>query len=159
MNIRYNEEYKWLETVEGDDIVDVFKAGDGAFFSWHRDDQWISKQVRIEYITDTTIAIRELDRNDIICLDWRYIDELCPLAISPTIDNVNHPSHYKSESGLEAIDVIKAFTADLKGFEATHTGNILKYILRWKHKNGIEDLKKAQWYLNDLINEIEKEND
>lgn len=74
-------------------------------------------------------------------------------------DNVNHPSHYKSESGLEAIDVIKAFTSDLKGFEATHTGNILKYVLRWKHKNGIEDLKKAQWYLNDLINEIERKND
>lgn len=72
-------------------------------------------------------------------------------------DNVNHPSHYKSESGLEAIDVIKAFTSDLKGFEATHTGNILKYVLRWKHKNGIEDLKKARWYLDDLINEIEKE--
>lgn len=76
-----------------------------------------------------------------------------------TADNVNHPQHYKSKSGLEAIDVIKAFTSDLKGFEATHTGNILKYVLRWKHKNGIEDLKKAQWYLNDLINELEKEND
>lgn len=74
-------------------------------------------------------------------------------------DNVNHPSHYKSKSGLEVIDVIKAFTADLTGFRATHTGNVIKYILRWNHKNGIEDLKKAQWYLNDLINELEKEND
>lgn len=71
-------------------------------------------------------------------------------------DMVNHPPHYISESGIEVIDVIKAFTKDLKGFEATDTGNVIKYILRWKHKNGIEDLKKAQWYLNDLITELEK---
>ena len=72
-------------------------------------------------------------------------------------DNVNHPKHYKSESGLETIDVIEAFTSDLKGIEATDTGNILKYICRWKHKNGLEDLKKAQWYLNHLIKKVEKE--
>ena len=74
-----------------------------------------------------------------------------------TSDNVNHPKHYKSESGLETIDVIEAFTSDLKGIEATDTGNILKYICRWKHKNGLEDLKKAQWYLNHLIEKVEKE--
>ena len=74
-----------------------------------------------------------------------------------TSANVNHPKHYKSESGLETIDVIEAFTSDLKGIEATDTGNILKYICRWKHKNGLEDLKKAQWYLNHLIEKVEKE--
>ena len=70
---------------------------------------------------------------------------------------VSHPSHYQSENGLEVIDVIEAFTADLKGIEATDTGNILKYICRWKHKNGIQDLKKALWYLVHLIEKIEKE--
>ena len=73
-------------------------------------------------------------------------------------DNVNHPSHYKSKSGLEAIDVIEAFTEGLTGFEATHTGNVIKYICRWKHKNGLEDLKKARWYLNRLIENIEAVN-
>ena len=71
-------------------------------------------------------------------------------------DMVNHPKHYISETGLETIDVIKAFTSDLKGIEAVDTGNILKYMCRWKHKNGIEDLKKARWYLNHLISLIEK---
>ena len=47
---------------------------------------------------------------------------------------VSHPSHYQSESGLEVIDVIEAFTSDLNGIEATDTGNILKYMCRWKHK-------------------------
>ena len=71
------------------------------------------------------------------------------------MDNVNHPAHYKSASGLEAIDVIEAFTEGLTGYEATHTGNTLKYMLRWKHKNGIEDLKKARWYLDRLISNLE----
>jgi hypothetical protein len=72
------------------------------------------------------------------------------------VDMVNHPSHYKSEKGLETIDVIEAFTADLQGIEATDTGNIIKYICRWKHKNGIQDLEKARWYLNHLINKLKE---
>lgn len=74
----------------------------------------------------------------------------------PKNDMVNHPPHYQSESGLEVIDVIEAFTADLKGSEAVCTGNVIKYTLRWKHKNGLEDLKKARWYLNRLIDYVEK---
>ena len=71
-------------------------------------------------------------------------------------DMVNHPNHYKAKNGMEVIDVIEAFTANLEGYEATHTGNVIKYICRWKEKNGLEDLKKAQWYLNRLIKNIEE---
>jgi len=75
------------------------------------------------------------------------------------IDNdmkvISHPDHYQSETGLEAIDVIEAFTFDLKGIEATDTGNVLKYMCRWKKKNGLQDLKKAQWYLEHLIKHVE----
>ena len=71
-------------------------------------------------------------------------------------DMVNHPSHYKAKNGMEVIDVIEAFTANLEGYEATHTGNVIKYICRWKEKNGLEDLRKAQWYLNRLIKNIEE---
>ncbi len=74
-------------------------------------------------------------------------------------DMVNHPGHYISETGLETIDVIEAFTSDLEGMEAVDTANVIKYICRWKHKNGLQDLKKAQWYLNHLIRKIEKENE
>lgn len=71
-------------------------------------------------------------------------------------DMVSHPPHYQSKSGLEVIDVIEAFTADLIGVEATDTGNIIKYACRWKDKNGIEDLKKAVWYANHLIEYLER---
>lgn len=77
-------------------------------------------------------------------------------------DMVDHPNHYISETGLETIDVIEAFTFDLKGIEAVDTGNIIKYICRWKNKNGLQDLKKAEWYLKHLIKHVEllkKENE
>lgn len=75
---------------------------------------------------------------------------------------VSHPPHYQSETGMEVIDVIEAFTFDLKGIEAVATGNVIKYICRWKNKNGVQDLEKARWYLEYLINHVknlEKEND
>lgn len=65
--------------------------------------------------------------------------------------SVSHPPHYQSETGLEVIDVIKAFTANLKGIEATDTGNIIKYACRWKQKNGVQDLEKIMWYTQHLI--------
>lgn len=78
----------------------------------------------------------------------------------PHNSTVDHPNHYQSESGLEVIDVIDAFTDGLDGVEAFDTGNIIKYICRWKKKNGIEDLEKAKWYLENLIKEVkEKENE
>ena len=72
-------------------------------------------------------------------------------------DLVNHPEHYKAKNGVEAITLIAAFTEDLKGMEAVCTANALKYLCRWHKKNGLEDLKKAQWYLNYLINMKENE--
>lgn len=75
--------------------------------------------------------------------------------INTNKDMINHPDHYQSANGLEVIDVIKEFTSGLEGIEATDTGNILKYICRWKKKNGVEDLKKAKWYLEHLIDYVE----
>ena len=63
-------------------------------------------------------------------------------------DMVNHPDHY-TNSSIETIDIIESVTAE--GFQYYLEGNILKYLTRYRHKNGIEDLKKAQWYLNKLI--------
>ncbi|EQB6336931.1 DUF3310 domain-containing protein [Listeria monocytogenes] len=66
-------------------------------------------------------------------------------------DNVNNPAHYTA-GGIETLDYIKAKVKDYPSYAA---GNILKYVSRYEHKNGIEDLKKAQFYLNDLINWME----
>ena len=70
-------------------------------------------------------------------------------------DNVNHPSHY-TQGGIECIDAIKAAVIGLVGIEAVCTANVIKYLWRWKFKNGLEDLKKAKWYLDYLIKDISK---
>ena len=63
----------------------------------------------------------------------------------PKADNVNHPPHYKT-GGIETIDFIEAKEL---GY---HLGNVIKYVTRAKHKgNELEDLKKAQWYLERAI--------
>lgn len=67
------------------------------------------------------------------------------------MSNVDHPNHYQSESGLEVIDVIKAFTSELSGEEAFCIGNAIKYVCRYSKKNGVEDLEKAVWYLKRVI--------
>ena len=69
-------------------------------------------------------------------------------------DMVNHPPHY-NKSGIECIDAIKAMTED--GFEYYLQGNIMKYLWRYRYKNGAEDLKKAQWYLTELIDVVEND--
>ena len=72
---------------------------------------------------------------------------------------VSHPSHYQSKSGLEVIDVIAVFTEGLEGIEAVDTGNAIKYICRWKDKNGVQDLEKAMWYMQHLIDHLIKEDE
>jgi len=65
------------------------------------------------------------------------------IQVSNKQDNIKHPKHYTQ--GIEMWDY--AHSQGLGFFE----GNILKYITRWKHKNGIEDLLKAKQYLDRLI--------
>jgi hypothetical protein len=64
-------------------------------------------------------------------------------------DNVNRPAHYQGK--VECIDAIESAVDGLVGLEAVCTANVIKYVYRWKKKNGIEDLKKADWYLKKLI--------
>ena len=65
-------------------------------------------------------------------------------------DNIN-PNHYK-QGNIEVIDFI--LDQKLSYLE----GNVIKYISRYKNKNGLEDVKKAQWYLNKAIEGYENEN-
>ena len=62
------------------------------------------------------------------------------------IEMVDHPKHYQSKHGVEVIDIIEEFGL---GF---HLGNVIKYVLRAGHKsNELEDLEKAKWYLERVI--------
>jgi|13_taG_2_1085334.scaffolds.fasta_scaffold04207_10 hypothetical protein len=65
------------------------------------------------------------------------------------VEEINHPEHYNI--GIETTDYIKSW--DMNFVE----GNIIKYVTRYRYKNGIKDLLKAKWYLEDLISQIEND--
>ena len=65
----------------------------------------------------------------------------------PEPDNVNHPAHYESQTSLECIDVMEiAFGQE--SVAKFCLCNAFKYLWRYKHKGGAEDVQKAEWYLN-----------
>lgn len=72
-------------------------------------------------------------------------------------DNVNHPKHYET-GRFECIEVMEEAlgTEAVKGFCLC---NAFKYIYRCRNKNGLEDIKKADWYLKKLIEIKERENE
>ncbi len=77
------------------------------------------------------------------------------MAKEKTTDNIN-PDHYKV-GGIETWDYLKAKMSleALKGFAL---GNVMKYVSRADHKNKLEDLLKAQWYLDKIVSELKDGN-
>lgn len=73
------------------------------------------------------------------------------MSISIIDDAVNNPTHYNQSDEIECIDAIKAATGD--NFEYYLQGNVIKYLWRFRYKNGVEDLDKAAWYLSRLREE------
>lgn len=72
-----------------------------------------------------------------------------------THSEVDHPPHYTAGK-IECIEAIEAATTGLEGLEAVCTANVIKYVWRWKRKNGVQDLAKARWYLDYLISKASK---
>ena len=70
-------------------------------------------------------------------------------------DPVNSPEHYQGEDGIECIDAIRAALTP-EEFRGYCKGNIFKYLWRYERKNGVEDVRKSRWYLERLIEELEK---
>lgn len=71
-------------------------------------------------------------------------------------DLINHPAHYNKGS-VECIKAIESATSDLVGIEAVCTANAIKYLYRWKGKDGTASLRKAQWYINYLLAHLERD--
>ena len=85
--------------------------------------------------------------------------ENCKVPVIPPLkkshDPVNCPSHYTAGS-IEFIDYIqeKLTPEEFRGYIK---GNVIKYLTREQHKNGDEDIRKAQWYLNRLADTLTKD--
>lgn len=76
----------------------------------------------------------------------KFMESMGETVEKETIEMVDHPKHYQSKHGVEVIDIIEEFGL---GF---HLGNVIKYVLRAGHKsNELEDLEKAKWYIERVI--------
>lgn len=134
------------QSVEGPGGTMTYGKVCGMGYCWIEDAEW-RKMGRT--MGTVNISNEELEQAKIDCGGGHK---------APNPDMVNHPPHYMLADGLEAIDVIAAATKDLNGMEAVDTACALKYTIRWKKKNGVEDIEKAVWYLNDLIKRLKGKN-
>ena len=82
-------------------------------------------------------------------------DHVCKNMDENVPDMVNHPQHY-TQGGIECIDALKAATVGKRGIEAVCVANVIKYLWRYEEKNGIEDIRKAKFYIERLLKELEE---
>lgn len=84
-----------------------------------------------------------------------YCSNMCADSVEVTqSDAVNSPQHY-TQGAVEVIDYIDQVADGYEGKQAYYVGNIIKYVSRAPHKNGVEDLRKAAWYLARLIDAMD----
>ena len=125
---------------------------EGEDMKWFEDipkNEEAPKKVKVKVEPETEVKVSEKCDSEI--LTRAILDKTPPMR---TEDNVNHPSHY-TQGGIECIEAIKA-SMTASEFRGYLKGNAMKYMWRYQLKNGVEDLRKAQWYLNRLIGEMAK---
>ena len=97
-------------------------------------------------VSETTNPIELYTAWAAVCLHGGNDDACAP---NRGTNPIHHPSHYNSHaSGVEAITLCRHMNFNL--------GNVIKYVIRAPHKGGVEDLKKAAWYIADEIRRLEK---
>ena len=110
-------------------------------------DEWTDDKLAIAYDHVCKNSEARLDGSHLKNEDVK-MDENVP-------DMVNHPQHY-NQGGIECIDALKAATVGKRGIEAVCVANVIKYLWRYEEKNGIEDVRKAKWYIERLLKELEE---
>lgn len=129
----------------------------------HLEGQAVPDSAREEEIRRILFA-GEDDPNKPVYTEFGAINEEMGIPLKPVSDAVSHPSHYTS-GGIECIDAMKAMLAGYEQEQITTkyywhflAGQVLKYLWRWPLKERpLQDLKKARWYLDRLITDVENQ--
>jgi len=109
-------------------------------------------QPYLSHLESGKVEASERLKNRILKIIENGTKETVETSETVEIDNVKSPKHYMlGDLEIEVKDVIFEVTKDMKGKEAVCVGNILKYVMRARKKNGIEDYKKAYEYLGYLL--------
>ena len=101
------------------------------------------------------VAYDHVCKNGEARLDGNHLKNEAVKIDDDSPDMVNHPQHY-TQGGIECIDALKAATVGKHGIEAVCVANVIKYLWRFEEKNGIEDVRKAEWYIKRLLKELEE---
>jgi hypothetical protein len=110
-------------------------------------DEWFTvARIEGDYVFDTMDKVWRVLGSTYLH-NYEHVDE-------PQADPVNHPPHYNT-GDIECIDAIRA-ALGRDGFIKYCQGNAIKYLWRHEHKGGAEDWKKADWYINRAIKEMEE---
>ena len=112
---------------------------------------------------DCGVCLLEKFSGGVICDFDKWSDDKLAIAYDHVYKNmdenvpdmVNHPQHY-TQGGIECIDALKAATVGKRGIEAVCVANVIKYLWRYEEKNGIEDIRKAKFYVERLLKELEE---
>ena len=132
---------KFCDECNGCDVCLLEKFSGGVICDF---DEWSDDKLAIAY--------DHVYKNSEAHLDGSHLKD-AEVNIEP--DMVNHPQHY-TQGGIECIDALKAATVGKRGIEAVCVANVIKYLWRYEEKNGIEDVRKAKWYIERLLKELEE---
>ena len=133
--------------------TDGIKVGDAVRFVWPGHKRHRTEGTIISTMGDPSIFVDIKEYPYRFKSDCGAFERWCSAGQLERIDKADpiNPSHYK-QGGIECIEAIKAATGE--GFIGYVWGNVLKYLWRWPKKGGVDDLKKARWYLDRLIQEV-----
>ena len=136
-----------------DSSSEPFQVGDAVRFVWPGHKRHRTKGAIVSTMGDPSGFVDIKKQPYRFKSDCGAFERWCSVDQLQRIDKADpiNPSHYK-QGGIECIDAIKAATGD--GFIGYVWGNVLKYLWRWPKKGGVDDLKKARWYLDRLIQEV-----
>lgn len=136
---------KFCDDCNGCDVCLLEKFSGGVVCDF---DEWSDDKLAIAY--------DHVYKNGKARLDGIHLNDV-ELNIEPENkpDMVSHPKHY-TQGSIECIDALKAATVGKRGIEAVCVANVIKYLWRYEEKNGIEDVRKAKFYIERLLKELEE---
>jgi hypothetical protein len=137
--------YRDKSLVIGNIYREVDLVGREPVKNWAADDDFPNIMAEWEEVSDVDYNLQELRARE-----GKY-------SVSNSIDQVNKAPHY-NKGDVECIEAIKSATVGKKGIEAVCVANVIKYLWRYEEKGKpLQDVQKAKWYLEKLLNEIKDE--
>lgn len=137
-------------------MINWFRGGENRWAAWPTWSDCITKESFAEFEFTTTTSATEGCNHEQGC----KCEHCCP-EIYDEVDMVNHPPHYQLLPGVEVYDVrvalLKKIPEDTPFNQVSDWDRATEYLMRmWnKNKNKLEDAKKARWYLDKLIADME----